>query len=318
MTIKNPVNNKIYFFDASKPVVFNNQTEVTEFEPIEILPFNDDETNNNAVSDVDTDIPKSGKTYTNRFALIIGNGNYIEHGSDMVDIKYSINDAKIFRQYAVNVLGIPDDGNHIYYIEDANATYIKLYIDNFAKLIKNQSDNSEFFVFYSGHGSQNDQNEAFIVPVGVTSDYIDQFGIKLSDFYNQISPEGNKKVIVFLDACFSGGGKNGQLLINAKAGVRRTPKNNAITSNLLVFAASSDKQISQEYIEKKHGLFTYFLLKNLQQSKGNITFGELSDKIKQDVTTTTLNPQNKFKEQTPNVNINPAIKDKWQNWKVNP
>ncbi len=317
MTIKNPANGKTYFFDASKPVVFDNQTEVTEFEPIEILP-DDNTDNNNALSDVDTDIPNTGKTYPNRYALIIGNGHYIEHGSDMVNIKYSINDAKIFRKYAVNVLGIPDDGNHIYYIEDANATYIKLYIDNFAKLIENQPDNSEFFVFYSGHGSQNENNEAFIVPVGVTSDYIDQFGIKLSDFYKQISPTGNKKVFVFLDACFSGGGKDGQLLINAKAGVRRTPKNNSVATNLVIFAASSENQISQEYLDKKHGIFTYFLLKNLKDSKGNLTFGQLADKIKQDITATTLNPQNKLKQQTPNVNVSPSIKDKWRDWKVLP
>ncbi len=320
MTIVNMMNNKTYFFDASVPVVFNNQTVVTEFDPIVIKPNhedNDEPNNNNTGNDVDTDIPNSGKTYPNKYALIIGNSNYIEHGSDMVDIKYAINDAKIFKQYAINILGIPNDNNHIYYIEDANATYIKIYMDNFAKLIKAKSE-GEFFVYYSGHGTQNEQNDAFIVPVGVTSDYINDFGVKLADFYTNIAPEGNKKVFVFLDACFSGGGKTGQLLINAKTGLKRTPNTENVSSNLFIFAASSEKQISQEYFEKQHGLFTYFLLKNLKETKGEITYGSLTEKVIDDVTSTALNPQNNLKEQTPTININPAIQNQWKNWKINP
>ena len=320
LTITDKIDNKTYFFDASKPVVFNNETIVVDFDPIEIEPNNDiaPPDNNQNSSDIDENIPNTGNNYPNRYALIIGNGHYIENGSDMVDIKYSINDAKIFRQYAVNVLGVPNDNNHIYYIEDANATYIKLYIDNFAKLIKSKDDNSEFYVYYSGHGTQNDDNEAFLVPVGVTSDYIEDFGVKLSDFYMQISPDGNKKVIVFLDACFSGGGKNGQLLINAKTGLRRTANNSTVNSNILIFAASSEKQISQEYLEKKHGLFTYFLLKTLKETKGNINYEELTKKVKDYVSETALNPQNKLKEQTPTINISPAIQNTWKTWKVNP
>ncbi|MBN2894058.1 MAG: caspase family protein [Bacteroidales bacterium] len=322
MTIKNPANGKTYFFDASKPVIFNDQVIVNEFDPIVIGPNheedgNDNQDNNNIDVDVDNNIPNSGKNYSNHYALIIGNSNYIKHGSDMVDIKYSINDAKIFKQYAINILGVPDDNNHIYYIEDANATYIKIYIDNFAKLIKAKSD-GEFYVYYSGHGTQNEEGEAFIVPVGVTSDYINDFGVKLSDFYAQINPEGDKKVIVFLDACFSGGGKTGQLLINAKTGLKRTPNDANIGGNLLVFAASSEKQISQEYLEKRHGLFTYFLFKNLKDTKGNISYGELATKIIDDVTTTALNPQNGLKEQSPTINVSPAIQNTWKNWKVNP
>ncbi len=223
----------------------------------------------------------------------------------------------MLKQYAINVLGIPNDNNHIYYIEDANATYIKIYIDNFSKLIKSKTE-GEFYVYYSGHGTQNDDKDAFIVPVGVTSDYINSFGIKLSDFYAQIAPDGTKKVYVFLDACFSGGGKTGQLLINAKTGLKRTPTNATVSSNLIVFAASSESQISQEYFVKKHGLFTYFLLKTLKETKGEITYGDLSKRIIDDVTTTALNPQNSLKEQTPTINVSPTIQNEWKNWKVNP
>jgi hypothetical protein len=155
-----------------------------------------------------------------------------------------------------------------------------------------------------------------LVPVDVTSSYIESFGIKLSEIYEKFTPSNGKKVFFFLDACFSGGGKNGQLLVNAKDGVRRTPKNETAKTNLIVFAASSEDQISQEYLEKNHGLFTFFLLKNLQESQGNISYGELAELIINDVMNTTLNPANNFKVQKPNVNVNPSIEKEWENWRV--
>lgn len=322
-TITNPNNEKVYFYDASKPIVFNSIVVVNDFDPIDITPepTNDPTIDDNTVvvgqSDVDVNIPDLGKTNNDRYALIIGNSHYIEHGSDMVDILFSINDAKFFKEYCVKVLGVPDNTNHIYYIEDANATYIKLYIDNFAKLIQSKPAGSEFYVYYSGHGTQDDDGESYLVPVGVKSDYISTFGIKLADFYSQINPGADKKVAVFVDACFSGGGKSGQLLVNAKTGLYRPQNNTSVSSNLMVFAASSEKEISQEYLEKHHGLFTYYLLKTLQDSKGDLTYGELFDRISNDVNTTTLNPQNGFKAQTPNVNVNPAIQNTWRTWEVN-
>jgi hypothetical protein len=314
-------NNKKYNYLGSNPVIFNNIVVTNNFKPIEIQ----NNSNNNATeviqvvelgnSDVDNNIPSSGKTYQNRYALIIGNGKYQENGSDMVNIKYSINDAKTFKEYCVKIMGVPNDNNHIYFIQDAKATDFKLYIDNFSRLISSQPD-GQFYFYYSGHGTVNAQNESFLVPVGVTSSYVDDFAVKLSDLYEKLSPEGNKRVFVFIDACYSGGGKTGQLLVNAKDGLRRTPKAEPAKTNLVVFSASSEDQISQEYFEKQHGLFTYFLLKTLKETKGNITYGKLADKIINDVNLTTANPKNNLKLQKPNINVNPTIEKEWELWKV--
>lgn len=38
-----------------------------------------------------------------------------------------------------------------------------------------------------------------------------------------------------------------------------------------------------KYKEKQHGMFTYFLLKNLQDSKGECTLGELVDNVTKNV-----------------------------------
>lgn len=313
-TIYDSLANKYYFFDATKQVVFNNEVINPVFSPVEIP------TQNTVIiseeSDIDKNILPNGKKYPNRYALIIGNANYIKHGSDIVDIKFSINDARSFKNYCQNILGILPE--NIFYIEDANATYMRLYIDNFIKLIDAKSDNSEFFIYYSGHGAQNSNNESFLVPVGVKINYLDQFGIKLSELYRQIKPSGNKKAYIFLDACFSGGGKTGQLLINAKAGIYRPTRLENVNPNVLVFAASNEKEISQEYIPQKHGLFTYFLLQTIKETNGNITFGDLFLKTFDKVKTTALNPQNQLNDQTPTVIFHSSMQNNWKNWLVNP
>ncbi|MBN2893994.1 MAG: caspase family protein, partial [Bacteroidales bacterium] len=267
-------------------------------------------------NDVDNNIPICGKSYDNRYALIIGNEHYQENGSDIVSLNYTLNDAQIFKKYCVNVLGIPNDNSHIYYIEDATSMKMIQYIDMFSQLISLKEE-SEFFVYYSGHGTLDNQNNSYLIPVDVTSKYIGNYAFKLDDFYTKLAPKDSNRVYIFLDACFSGGGKNGALVQTAKVGLRRA-NTNTIYSNLIIFAASSGIESAQEYQIEQHGLFTYFLLKNLQQSQGNISWGELTENIYKDVLTATLNPANKLNTQTPTIQVNQSIQNTWKTWEINP
>ena len=81
---------------------------------------------------------------------------------------------------------------------------------------------------------------------------------------------------VFLDACFSGGGREAGLI--ASRGIKVTPKKDGLTGNIVVFSATSADQTAMSYKEKHHGMFTYFLLKKLQESNGVCTYKELSVK----------------------------------------
>ena len=60
------------------------------------------------------------------------------------------------------------------------------------------------------------------------------------------------------------------------------------TRNVTVFSASSGSEISSAWPEKKHGLFSYFLMKGMRgdadANKDNqITVGELGDYVKENV-----------------------------------
>ena len=59
-------------------------------------------------------------------------------------------------------------------------------------------------------------------------------------------------------------------------GVAIKPKASTPGGNVIVFSAATGDETAYPYDEKGHGLFTYFLLKKLQENKGNVTLGELS------------------------------------------
>ncbi|MDR1681891.1 MAG: hypothetical protein LBS25_00665, partial [Candidatus Symbiothrix sp.] len=68
------------------------------------------------------------------------------------------------------------------------------------------------------------------------------------------------------------------------------------------------------YKEKGHGLFTYFLLKKWQETKGEATLGELSDYIITNVSQQSIVVNRK--SQTPTVIASAGLSNKWQEIKL--
>jgi len=83
---------------------------------------------------------------------------------------------------------------------------------------------------------------------------------------------------------------------------------------LVIFSASSAEQTSLPYSEKTHGLFTYFLLKKLQETKGNISYQELGAYIRQEVPLKSVLVNGK--DQNPEVLYSPSIENLWGSWMV--
>ena len=52
---------------------------------------------------------------------------------------------------------------------------------------------------------------------------------------------------------------------------------------MVVFSAATGDETAYPYKEKGHGLFTYYLLKKLQDTKGDVTLGELSEYVNREV-----------------------------------
>ena len=136
--------------------------------------------------------------------------------------------------------------------------------------------------------------------------------IKLTDLYSKFSATKAKRISIFLDACFTGGGRDAGLL--AARGVKIKPKAETLSGNLIVFAATSEDQSALPYKDMKHGMFTCFLLKKIQETKGVVTYGELEKSVRENVAIESLKINSKA--QDPKASISPDVLSTWETWKI--
>jgi|GEM_PF-473206 len=263
------------------------------------------------VVDVDTDIPMSEieKPYT--YALVIGNEDY-ESKQQTIDkelnVPFALNDARIFSHYLHQTFGVPKENINL--LSNATGNQISQAVDKISKLAKHSAGKAEIIFYYAGHGLPHfETKEPYLIPVDVSGANI-EYGIRLNEIYSKLAEHQSTRVIVFLDACFSGGARNKPLL--ASRGIKVVPGKEFLRGNTLVFASSSGSQVSSAWEEKQHGLFTYFLLKKIKESKGNLSFKELNDYLREKVPlkAITINKP----EQIPVVKPSLEVKDVWYNW----
>lgn len=203
--------------------------------------------------------------------------------------------------------------NNVFFFTDATAGLMRTQIELVSKLLQKMGSKAELIFYYAGHGYPDENTKVpYLIPVDVNATNLDA-AIGLSDIYQQFSRSGAARITVFLDACFSGGGRNQGLL--AARGVKIKPKAGTLNGNMVVFTASSGEQSALSYKDEKHGMFTYFLLKKLQDTKGNVSYGELANYLEQNVSVESLRKNGK--EQDPEVNTSLTVQNSWKTWLLN-
>ena len=259
-------------------------------------------------SDVDKDIPTI-KTHinTNQFAFIIANENYPE-----APVPYALNDGRIFKEYCKKTLGLPD--KNIKMFEDASLGRIIAVVEQIKEIANAYDGDAEVIIYYAGHGVPDDKmNTAYLLPVDGSSSDIIHTGYSLEKLYTELGKLDLKSVTVFLDACFSGAKREDEMLASAR-GVAIKVKDEAPKGNMVVFSAATGDETAHQYEEMGHGLFTYFLLKKLQETQGNVTYAELSDYVNKQVKRQSVVINNK--RQTPTVIPSVSMGENWKTKKL--
>ena len=137
----------------------------------------------------------------------------------------------------------------------------------------------------------------------------------LKKFYSDLASTGAANVMVFLDACFSGASRDGDMLVHAR-GVALKPRAAAPEGNMFILSAASDSETAMPYREKHHGLFTYYLLKKIQETKGNVTLRELSEYVTDNVKRNSISINGKA--QSPRANVSGTLTTEWTRKKLRP
>ena len=257
-------------------------------------------------SSVDVNVPRNKEENTNTFALIIANEVY----KNVENVPFALNDGKSFNRYCRDVLGVPY-GN-IIHIENGTGNEMTDAIDRI-KDFELAYENIKLIVYYSGHGLPDPStNESYLLPSDASPRNIST-GYKLSKFYEQLTANNPQSVTVFLDACFSGAKKDGKVIDQTARGVIVKPKEETPTTNMVVFSACTGNETAYPYNNQKHGLFTYFLLKKLQEDKGKTTYKRLAEYISTNVKQKSLSLNGKL--QTPTT-VSALPSSEWGNWRL--
>lgn len=253
-------------------------------------------------SDVDVNIPIVKRPNDNTIALIFANENY----QNVSNVASAIHDGTVFEEYCLKTLGIPAHRVKLY----KDATFVNV-LEGLAFLknaVKALNGDVNVIVYYAGHGMPDEATkDAFLLPVDGNAT-ISETCFSLNRLYDELNSMNTNSTMVFLDACFSGAQRGEGMLVGAR-GIAIKPKAAAPKGNMFVLSAASGQETAMPYAAKNHGLFTYYLLKKLQESKGNATLKDISDYVTRNVSEQS-NVINK-KPQNPQVSLSGNMGDVW-------
>jgi len=258
---------------------------------------------------VDTKIPKTGVSNDETFAVIIANGQYMEDG--VADVECAENDGRIFKEYCHRVLGIPE--KNVHYRENATLNQMRSEMNWISQVAKVYNGRARILFYYSGHGVPDEKTASSYLLPSDGLPYDIRSAYSLTDLYDELGSLPTQYVTVFLDACFSGSQKNGKILHKAKGAVIKA-KTAMPKGNMIVISAAQGNETAHVFQQKKHGLFTYFLLKKLQESKGQVSLGDLSKYIQEKVSQYSIVEFGK--SQTPVTSVSTSLGNGWYQTKL--
>ena len=286
---------------TSQQVIYATQNDLGETTPTP------QQTAKKPSSDVDVNLPSNAQSNTKTFAVIFANENYQEE----VNVDYALNDGEMFMEYCQKVLGLPEKNIHIR--KDATLNNISAELSWMQQVAQAFKGQAKFIVFYAGHGIPDEASKAaYLLPVDGKGSML-KTGYSLAEFYKTLGSMPAERVTVFMDACFSGS-KRGEGMLASARGVAIKAKPQTPQGKMVVFSAASGDETAYPLKDKEHGLFTYYLLKKLKDTKGDVTYGELGNYINEQVSQESI--VSNGKSQTPTVTPSQNVTATWKTMKL--
>jgi len=203
------------------------------------------------------------------FAVVIGIEKYV----GLPDALYAEHDAKAVRAH-LEALGYP--ARNIAFLTGAQASRAGIAKNIETWLPRNVKVRSTVFVYYSGHGSPDPvKGEAYLIPADGDPQYLKDTAYPVKRLYEKLEALKASHVIVALDACFSGAGGRSVMAKGTRPLVTNVDLVGGPLLKTLAFSASAADQVSGAAEGQGHGLFTYFLLRGLNETHGAAKAKEL-------------------------------------------
>ena len=239
------------------------------------------------------------------WAVVIGINRY----KNFPTLRYSVNDAREFYRYLVEVNQVPQD--HVWLLLDEEATLDKLRSTLGTQLRRQAGKDDMVIIYLAGHGTterdasspDGDGLEKYILPHNADPKDLYASAMPMSEvarIFNRISSE---RLVFISDTCYSGasggrtvpvfgtrGNVSGAFLDRLSQGRGR-----------VILTASDANEVSMEKDELNHGVFTYYLLEGLRgkadaDGDGVITLDEVYNYVSMKVPQATGQDQHPVKK----------------------
>jgi uncharacterized caspase-like protein len=225
-------------------------------------------------------------------------------------LKYADKDAEALANFLRRPEGGGYDSDHLRLLLNKDATLANVK-DALINFLNQAIDMDLVFIYFAGHGAPEPARPQNIYLLTSDSDptALGTTAFPMWDIQTVLARYINaKRVIVFSDACHSG-----NISVNfATRGVGVSEQNlvNQYLTDLskskegvIVFTASASGEVSQEFPEMAHGVFTYYLLEGLEgkadyNNDYTVTINELMQYVEEQVKRKTHGSQNPTRSQT--------------------
>lgn len=249
---------------------------------------------------VDFNIPVNEESSNrNTFAIIIANEEY----DVLPNVPFADNDGDIIQQYCLKTLGIPQ--RHIKLLKNADAATIKTqgiaWIKDITVAVKGDAN---IIVYFAGHGISGNDSRPYLIPAGVKYDELKTLKGKtigtddiqlssreikklleqciavdtLANWFNRVQ---YRNLTLIVDASLNGTQRNGQPLFTLGKPATKKGRGMRLRNNIVVWLAANTDKTAYAYDDQHHGFLTYFMLKELKRTQGDITYEELYSSIDQ-------------------------------------
>lgn len=279
------------------------------------------------------------------FAVIIANEDY----TTLPNVPYALNDGNVMREYFLKTLGIPE--RHLKQLNNATAEDIKMlgieWLRDITIAVKGKAN---IIVYFAGHGFSDADGHSYIVPVnvdyrkittihkyniakemGMLSDEEEARGAlltphevnllldqcialdSLAGWFNKVQ---SQSITFLIDASLDGRQRNGEPMIAHKREPNyKKPKAIRSRNNSVFFTSAAANRTSYSFEDQHHGFFTYFMLKELKRTVGDINYKDFFENVERNLS---YESSLQGKLQQPIVTPGSKVKEMWQDLHFRP
>ncbi|MCM2303511.1 MAG: caspase family protein [Elusimicrobia bacterium] len=208
-----------------------------------------------------------------KFAVVVGVENY----QAVARAEHASRDARAVKAH-LKAAGYPE--RNIVFLVDQQAGKASLdkYLD--AWLPRNTDERSTVLFYFSGHGAPDaEKGEAYLMPWDADAKYTESTGYPVKRLYAKLNALKARRVLVAMDACFSGAGPRSVMAKGLRPLVSKVDDGGSAAGRVGALTASASDELTGSDETSGHGLFTYHLLKALNARGGKATFKELFDSL---------------------------------------